>query len=118
MVIQEQWKMDAAPAHKLMSGMNVQLRSEEQRMGTEYVTLREGVIGKRVYLEKRWAVFQLDMEGASSLSVTVLVPLEWFCLSWGDALSYYRQLLTLPDITPGLFPSYQQGAPRVNHYWL
>jgi hypothetical protein len=117
-IIHEQWKVEAAPSQRIAPGMHIQLRNEEHGMGTEFVTLREGTVGKRVYLEKRWAAFELEMEGMSSLSVTMLVPLEWFKLSWADTFSYYRQRLTLPDITPGPFPFYEQGAPRVDRYWM
>lgn len=117
-VVHEQWKVEGAPGQRLQPGSRVELRSVKHfRLGMNMVAMREGVIGKRVYWEQRWVEYQLDMDGPSALSVTVLVPLQWVAMSLMDRLTHYLERTTLPDITPGPFPRYVQGEPQKWPSW-
>lgn len=81
-------------------------------LGGGGVTTREGVIGKRVSWEQRWVEFELVVEGAVPLSVTVLIPIAWCRLGFLDRSRHLWGGSSLPDSISGPFPVFEKGQPR------
>jgi hypothetical protein len=117
-IIHECWKLEVRPDHKISQGMRVKIRSYgcQNLACEEVVMVREGLIGKKVRWEKRWTEHVLIMDEAVALSVTtILIPLEWLQISLLDRFQHYQGRHLLLDITPGLFPRYNQGEAQTDY---
>ena len=105
------------PDHRISQGMKVEMHSYgySSPVSRDVVMVREGIIGRRVRWEKRWAEYALLMDAKGLLSITILVPLEWLQMSLIDRFQHYRERHLLLDVTPGPFPQYNKGEVQMDY---
>ena len=87
----EQWKLEIALDHQIAQGMEVEVHSygNLSPLWSGVVIVRQGIVGKIIHWKKRLVEYELVMNGAKGLSVTLLIPIKWVRMGILDRYWHY-----------------------------